>query len=140
MLHIPLGCPGCLSAAGTRRHDCPGGESKHAYSSAEFPQLLLHPLVPVLGKIQPSADFHGFDSAKSSSDPGPAFQSCFSAVRHLCPRRQRTVPIGSAVPFRLVVRGETFKLFVRELDAIDGMPVLDIKPVMAETCLVCPMK
>jgi tRNA (adenine37-N6)-methyltransferase len=31
-----------------------------------------------------------------------------------------------------VVRVEGAKLFVAELDAIDGTPVLDIKPVMAE--------
>jgi tRNA (Thr-GGU) A37 N-methylase len=44
--------------------------------------------------------------------------------------RNRPNRIGSTIC--RVVRVEGAKLFVAELDAIDGTPVLDIKPVMAE--------
>jgi tRNA-Thr(GGU) m(6)t(6)A37 methyltransferase TsaA len=44
--------------------------------------------------------------------------------------KNRPNRIGSTIC--RVVRVEGAKLFVSELDAIDGTPVLDIKPVMAE--------
>jgi tRNA-Thr(GGU) m(6)t(6)A37 methyltransferase TsaA len=44
--------------------------------------------------------------------------------------KNRPNRIGSTIC--RVVRTEGVKLFVSELDAIDGTPVLDIKPVMAE--------
>lgn len=44
--------------------------------------------------------------------------------------KNRPNRIGSTIC--RVVRVEATKLFVSELDAIDGTPVLDIKPVMAE--------
>ena len=44
--------------------------------------------------------------------------------------RRRPNRIGSTIC--RVLRVEGTKLFVAELDAIDGTPVLDIKPVMAE--------
>ena len=44
--------------------------------------------------------------------------------------KNRPNRIGSTIC--QVVRVEGAKLFVSELDAIDGTPVLDIKPVMAE--------
>jgi len=44
--------------------------------------------------------------------------------------KNRPNRIGSTIC--RVVRVEDTKLFVSELDAIDGTPVLDIKPVMAE--------
>jgi tRNA-Thr(GGU) m(6)t(6)A37 methyltransferase TsaA len=44
--------------------------------------------------------------------------------------RNRPNRIGSTIC--RVVRTEGTKLFVSELDAIDGTPVLDIKPVMTE--------
>jgi tRNA (adenine37-N6)-methyltransferase len=44
--------------------------------------------------------------------------------------KNRPNRIGSTIC--QVVRVEGTKLFVSELDAIDGTPVLDIKPVMAE--------
>jgi tRNA (adenine37-N6)-methyltransferase len=44
--------------------------------------------------------------------------------------RNRPNRIGSTIC--RIVRVEATKLFVTELDAIDGTPVLDVKPVMAE--------
>ena len=47
-------------------------------------------------------------------------------------QRAKKRPNRIACTICRVIRAEGTKLFVAELDAIDGTPVLDIKPVMAE--------
>jgi tRNA-Thr(GGU) m(6)t(6)A37 methyltransferase TsaA len=47
-------------------------------------------------------------------------------------QRGRSRPNRIGTTICRIVRVESTKLFVAELDAIDGTPVLDIKPVMAE--------
>ena len=47
-------------------------------------------------------------------------------------QRTKNRPNGIGITICRILRAEGKKLYVAELDAIDGTPVLDIKPVMAE--------
>ncbi len=76
--------------------------------------------------------FHEVDPAKIVSGARhPRNNTAWPAVGIFAQRgKNRPNRIGSTIC--KVVRIEGTQLFVAELDAIDGTPVLDIKPVMAE--------
>ncbi|MBV8666562.1 MAG: SAM-dependent methyltransferase [Burkholderiaceae bacterium] len=76
--------------------------------------------------------FHGVDPARIvSGSRHPRNNPAWPAVGIFAQRgKNRPNRIGSTIC--RITRVEGTRLYVKELDAIDGTPVLDIKPVMRE--------
>jgi tRNA-Thr(GGU) m(6)t(6)A37 methyltransferase TsaA len=108
-----------------------GGEEACITLVDEFPAEALQGLEE-FSHVEVIFHFHGVDPAKIVTGARhPRNNMEWPAVGIFAQRgKNRPNRIGSTIC--RVVRVEDRKLFVRELDAIDGTPVLDIKPVMAE--------
>jgi tRNA (adenine37-N6)-methyltransferase len=131
-LNISMTAIGVVEA--TRKHaddDFWGGEEACITLADEFPAEALQGLEE-FSHVEVIFHFHGVDSAKIVTGARhPRSNPAWPAVGIFAQRgKNRPNRIGSTIC--RVVRVESRKLFVRELDAIDGTPVLDIKPVMAE--------
>ena len=97
----------------------------------EFPADALLGLVE-FSHIEVLFHFHALDPAKIVAGARHPRNNPAWPKAGIFAQRGKNRPNRIGATICSVVRVEGRKLFVRELDAIDGTPVLDIKPVMAE--------
>jgi tRNA (adenine37-N6)-methyltransferase len=131
-LNISMTAVGLVEAARKRAEDdFWGGEEACITLADEFPAEALQGLEE-FSHVEVIFHFHGVDPAKIVTGPRhPRNNMEWPAVGIFAQRgKNRPNRIGSTICRVLRVDGR--RLYVRELDAIDGTPVLDIKPVMAE--------
>lgn len=123
---------GFVEAGRTRAEDdFWGGEQACITLSGEFTEAALAGLSD-FSHVEVLYLFHQVEPAKIvTGTRHPRNNSAWPAVGIFAQRgKNRPNRIGSTIC--RVIRVEGSKLFVAELDAIDGTPVLDIKPVMTE--------
>jgi tRNA-Thr(GGU) m(6)t(6)A37 methyltransferase TsaA len=108
-----------------------GGEEACITLDDRFPAEALHG-IDEFSHVEVLYLFHEVDPSKIVTQARhPRNNKAWPAVGIFAQRgKNRPNRIGSTIC--RVIRVEGSKLFVSELDAIDGTPVLDIKPIMAE--------
>lgn len=108
-----------------------GGEEACIALTEQFTQEALQGITD-FSHVEVLFFFHQVDSSKIVTGARhPRNNPTWPAVGIFAQRgKNRPNRIGSTIC--RVIRVEGTKLFVSELDAIDGTPVLDIKPVMVE--------
>jgi tRNA (adenine37-N6)-methyltransferase len=108
-----------------------GGEESRIRLADAYPAAALQGLAD-FSHVEILFLFHQVDPAKIVTGARhPRNNTDWPAVGIFAQRgKNRPNRIGSTIC--RVVRVEENRLFVQELDAIDGTPVLDIKPVMRE--------
>lgn len=119
------------SARSRAADDFWGGEEACISLSEKFTPAALHG-VSDYSHVEVIFLFHGVEpSSIVTGARHPRGNKAWPAVGIFAQRgKNRPNRIGCTIC--RVARVEGTKLFVSELDAIDGTPVLDIKPVMAE--------
>jgi tRNA-Thr(GGU) m(6)t(6)A37 methyltransferase TsaA len=108
-----------------------GGEEACITLTEEFPAEALQGMCG-FSHAEVLYYFHQTDPAKIVTGARhPRNNQAWPAVG-IFAQRGKNRPNGIGSTICRIVRVEGRKLFVAELDAIDGTPVLDIKPVMVE--------
>lgn len=131
-MHITLTPIGTVTATRTQAEDDYWGDAEACITlAAEFAPEALAGLAD-FSHVEVLFWFHQVDPAKIVAGARhPRNNTAWPAVGIFAQRgKNRPNRIGSTIC--RVVRVDGVKLFVAELDAIDGTPVLDLKPVMAE--------
>ena len=108
-----------------------GAEHACITLAEEFPADALQGLEE-FSHVEVLFHFHALDPAKIVTGARHPRNNPDWPKAGIFAQRGKNRPNRMGATICRVVRVEGRKLFVRELDAIDGTPVLDIKPVMAE--------
>jgi len=108
-----------------------GGEESCITLADGFPAEALNGLEE-FSHVEVLFYFHSLDAAKIVTGARrPRNNPAWPEVGVFA-QRTKNRPNRMGITICRVARVEGRKLYVRELDALDGTPVLDIKPVMAE--------
>jgi tRNA (adenine37-N6)-methyltransferase len=108
-----------------------GGQESCITLSDEFPADALQG-IEEFSHVEVLFHFHALDPAKIEAGARHPRNNPAWPKAGIFAQRGKNRPNRIGATICRVARVEERKLFVRELDAIDGTPVLDIKPVMAE--------
>jgi tRNA-Thr(GGU) m(6)t(6)A37 methyltransferase TsaA len=108
-----------------------GGEEACITLADEFPADALQGLEE-FSHVEVLFHFHALDAAKIVAGARHPRNNLAWPKAGIFAQRGKNRPNRIGATICRVVRIEGRRLFVWELDAIDGTPVLDIKPVMAE--------